>query len=199
MKRLFLAVLFILLTSSVAYASVLDQLTGFLTHPRTVAVLDYGSAMGYTYYDARTDAGVWQNISKYNQGQTYDRMSDLSHFHYNKNLANLFLILKGYTITMQIKECYDNEMKWRHFIMRQVFQLVLDNFVWHAVYYKARYNESFIYDSERLGSRYIIPFPGREIRIGLSGNQVKVANAIEFGIGVFPLFSFDFPLKFLSE
>jgi|SRR3990167_2732247 len=171
----------------------------FLTHPRTIGVLDYASALSYTYYDARTDAGVWQTISGYNKGRMYDESSSIDHFHYNKNAAVLSLIIKGYAIAMQMKTCYDGGMRWRHFIARQVCQLFLDNFVWHAVYYHSRYGEYMVYDSGRLGSRYVIPFPGREIKIGLYGNTARIANAVELGIGIFPLFSFDFPLNFLAE
>jgi len=177
---------------------VLDSVGRFFINQKVVTVIDYTSAAGYVFYNARVDAGIWQSISKINNGITYNEKASIEHFHYNKNLANIALITKGYALSMQIKDCINNELTWKRFFARQICQLFLDNLIWHAVYNYSRYGDYFPTDAKYNSSRYVIPFPKKEIKIGLSGNQVKWANGIEFGIGIFPLFSFDFPLSFLE-
>jgi len=177
----------------------LDPLAKFFTHPKTVAVIDYLSAYAYSYYNAKADAGVWQKISNINNGETYDRRASIDHFHFNKNAANLALIFKGYAVGMQIKECSENTMSWGKFFARQALQLPMDNFIWHASYNYSRYGKAYTAEPEHNSSRYVIPFPNREIKIALAGRQVKIANAAEFGLGIIPLLSFDFPLSFLEK
>lgn len=177
---------------------VLDPIGEFFINQKVITVIDYSSAIGYVFYNSRVDAGIWQKISNINNGITYNEKASIEHFHYNKNMANVALIFKGYALSIQIKECIEGNLTWKRFFGRQICQLFLDNFIWHTVYNYSRYGNYFPVDAKYNGSRYVIPFPGKEIKIGLSGNQVKWANGIEFGIGIFPLFSFDFPLSFLE-
>lgn len=192
MKKLILIVSAVVLFSAPLSAA---TITRIVSHPSTVQFLDYGSALGYAYFDALTDAGIWQTISGVNNGKTYSSKAGLERFHYNKNMANLCLIVKGYSVGMQLWRCMSGRMSWSRFIGRQVCQLFLDNFIWHLTYNYSRYGYGMPVRAEYNGSRYVIPFPGRDIRIGLSGNQVRVANAVEIAVGVIPLFTFDFPLN----
>ncbi len=179
--------------------NVLNPVGQFLINPAVITLFDYISISGYSFYNAKSDAGVFQRLSGINGGKTYVKSANLEEFHFNKNMANLFLVLKGYSVSMSVKHCIDGRMKWKTFITREICQLFLANFIWHMTYNYSRYGDAWTVLPQYNSSRYVIPIPGNEIKIALSGNQVKIANSVELIVGIVPLFSFDFPLNFLEK
>ena len=164
---------------------VLHSVGRFVTHHTTVAVLDYSSSHLFSYYNGSADAIFWG----YYNANKHERMygAKPTRWHYYKNMAQLMLVIKGFTIGVNMFRYLSGDMSLKTIVARELFLLPAMKFTWDCRYNYVRHKDAFYQKN------YVIPAPGiDDIKIQLQGKQIDVANFIEVTTGFFlPLSTFD--------
>lgn len=160
-----------------------------VTHPDFVAFLDYTVSFMHVFYDASYDAVFWQisanrslNWSIETINQNMHGGSNFYNIHYYKNMARLALVLKGYCVGISLIHIKDGKLDPNRLLRRELGMLPAMMTVWQMRYKYCRYGQAWDTSARHNESRYVIPFPTGDIKIGLSGWQVSMANITELGI-----------------
>lgn len=157
----------------------------FMTHHTTVAVLDYSSSHLFSYYNGSADAIFW---GYYNDGKReHIYGAKPARWHYYKNMAQVMLVIKGFTIGVNIFRYLNGDMSLKRIVARELFLLPAMKFMWDGTYNMKRRND-FFYQKN-----YVIPAPGiDDIKIQLQGKQIDFANYMEVITGfLIPLTVYD--------
>ncbi len=160
-----------------------------VTHPDFVAFLDYTVSFMHVYYDASYDAVFWQisanrslNWSIQTINQSMHGGANLYNIHYYKNMARLALVLKGYCVGISLIHIKDGKLDSRRLLRRELGMLPAMMTVWQLRYKYCRYGEAWDTSARHNGSRYVIPLPTGDVKIGFSNWQVDLVNLMELGI-----------------
>jgi len=165
--------------------AVIKKAISLVTHPKFIAVLDYISSYAHIIYDANTDAITWHTL--YGGGNLYNGNINLGNWHYHKNMARLWLVIKGYCIGTSIVHVYQGKLDWKRLYRREIRILPALMTTWRMRYTYNRYGKIWDTSAEHNETRYVIPLPGNDIKIPLSGWQVSLANITELSISSYYL------------
>jgi hypothetical protein len=134
--------------------------------------------------NAKTDGYLFDKL--YGDGKTFG-VSD-KNWHSYKNIGRTCtwsaIILKGIGLGQH------------HFTLKKLFIEgvsvgLISNVVWHKVYYRSRYGS--YWNTDYAQNYFIIPYGKNDIKIGLKGNQVYVADGIQLGLGIGGLIISHYP------
>ncbi|MCI0495322.1 hypothetical protein L0Z72_09980 [candidate division KSB1 bacterium] len=166
-----------------------NRVLNFVTHPDFVAFLDYVVSFSHAYYDASYDAVFWQINANRQQNWTIEQINDsmyghcnISNIHYYKNMARLALALKGYCIGISLLHVRDGKLEGKTLLWRELGMIPGMMAIWQLRYKYGRYGKAWDTSAEHNGTRYVVPFPSGDWRIGLEGWQVSLATSAEIGI-----------------
>ncbi len=125
--------------------------------------------------DAKVDGWTFDNL--YGDRQTFG-VSD-KNWHSYKNIGRTCtwgaIILKGIAVGQK-------HITIKKAIYRGISVGLISNILWHKVYYKSRYNS--YWNTDYAGNYFTIPYGKNDIKIGLKGNQVFIADGIQMGLGI---------------
>jgi hypothetical protein len=180
----------IILIPMTVSGGVLHTIGRFVTHHTTIAVMDYASSHAFSYYNGTADAIFWGYYNENHKQHIYGAKPE--RWHYYKNMAQLMLVVKGFTIGVNMFRYLSGDMPLKTIVARELFLLPAMKFTWDGTYNMKRHND-FFYQKN-----YVIPAPGiDDIKIQLQGKQIDVANFIEITTGFFiPLTTLDKFYKF---
>ncbi len=157
----------------------------FMTNHTTVAVLDYSSSHLFSYYNGAADGIFW---GYYNDGKReHIYGAKPQRWHYYKNMAQLMLVVKGFTIGVNIFRYLNGDITLGKIVTRELFLLPAMKFTWDCRYNYVRHKDAFYQKN------YVIPAPGiDDIKIQLQGRWIDFANFAEVTTGfLIPLTMFD--------
>ena len=170
------------------------KIINIVTDPKFVAVLDYAASYMHVYYDASTDAVFWQvNANRDKSIPEINEMmhggSNLHNIHYYKNMSRLALVLKGYCIGMSIIHVKKDKLSWQRLLKRELGMLPMMSTCWQLRYKYCRYGKAWDISKAHNQTRYVIPTPLEDIKIGLEGREVSFVNVTELFISSYYLAS----------
>jgi len=97
-------------------------------------------------------------------------------------MARLALALKGYCIGISLLHVRDGKLDDKTLLWRELGMLPGMMAVWQFRYKYCRYGKAWDTSAEHNGTRYVVPLPSGDWRIGLQGWQVSLATFTEIGI-----------------